>query len=1606
MLVRPLNSKEILQNCSECISLIPDAPQILIGQDRPFTFDYVFASDTPQGDVFEDCALPLLEKLMEGYNATILAYGGKTYSMGTAIDGANIPPDHQGIVPRAIYRLFEDLEKKKIKHPSYEYEVAVSFLELYNEDLIDLLNLQREHNKKGKSDLTIREDANGQIYWAGVKEVTVGHLQKGSLSRTVASTEMNLVSSRSHAIFSVILKQTKVEEEDKENKENQDPSSSSTADTSAAAKRKSKSKASTAKIVSKFHFVDLAGSERLKRTNAVGDRAKEGISINGGLLALGNVISALGDESRKVTHIPYRDSKLTRLLQDSLGGNSQTLMLACISPADSNFMETLNTLKYANRARNIKNKVSVNENFGGNSIEINQLRGQISRLKMEVQTLRSCGANEENTRAYEEEIKKLKGDLGMTKMKLQTVEQELIMANTEKKTLLLEIGYNDRDLSEADREHRMKTHHIIQEFETQISDYKNQVCDLQAIIQQQQSASPRKSSLAGSTPGREKGHIKFIDQPNNYSDDELKSNDSDNNNNTSSKKKKSKKKRSKKEGEFIKPQDLDEAKKLFAHYTQENENGENNNDDEIEIDQQLMDENGIIKFPRRLRRRSARDTIEKAKEQIKQGLILLKNGGSMHDDPVLSQLIKAPSTTKSESYLEQMLIANHLRDEKRRSSSVSFISFSDQQISPSSTKSSSSQNSTGQSSQQNAITLSRMLHRIQADIAVKEQLVAQLERAEQEFTFMRAQYEQQLAQMQENLINMQRERNSAVKRTQNSSTGVSTRDKSSILAELKARYEHKMKRLIQEIGDLRRKYNETTQKSNVEKNQNETMLRSMRSQVEHLKNEKLRLIKRMKSETEKIREMTERNEREVQSLRRKEKAAQEQRKRLEKSNEMQKLMLEKRQKEVLLTTGKLKSVMTLLKRTSTPKSIAKAFRNTKRGKITSGSAGNNGNEEEVKVSSDTARRTSDDLVLIEEEVFASGKEKKKQLDEAIYKYITGRQSLALMDELIQKRDALVAEKHVLLCEREKTITAENSDNSSDNGNNQDLDDRIEVINSEVTYMNARIRALQSEAARTAAAGTEKQRRRSSVEKVNNDDKSPSTPPRKNSGKPEKKLSFTLPEDVTPEASYDIAVEILRNLDPIEAQTVLESFFEDIIKLRSGAWSNQMTLAQQETTMLELRKTLLAMRRAAVLATVEYERRNKDLEEKLKRGGRSPSPVTEENKELKIKTIEDDAVDTISLFDRIYETALAQVETAVSVSGSGTPNTPNTPNASHSRRGSSYFFDHDDSTVIASPTEEAPKIMSRKNSRSQLPPSWLKNSETGRKSSIDSTGTKDSSNGNIIETRQTTATPSLQRENSTISRQNSSTSMGFYTENNNNSTTTGAANDNNEENTQHRDSGYFGGVVMDVKRRSQSSMAMVRRGSKDVSHLRQNSFGRNSPESEEVAGIMAGNGERRGSIVQHHTHTRSETPPCDNVYDRLSRSHTHSSSAKNTPTKKALKDFNNSERRGSFSEQRRDSFSEQRRGSFSKSHVKQNSGGVDSALAALEANQISAQSDLTLHMSKSSDFAMIKTFWEKMKYLQSTPKPAENINPLKNRKSGEEYTTAYIHAKFSNISYKP
>ncbi|KAG1079835.1 hypothetical protein G6F42_023587 [Rhizopus arrhizus] len=213
---------------------------------------------------------------------------------------------------------------------------------------------------------------------------------------------MNEKSSRSHAIFSVTLKQERWVPASPQSSRAASPVTSKLQQSkqqqrlSTTARSNATSNTEDGDWIitsSKFHFVDLAGSERLKRTAAEGDRRKEGININAGLLALGNVISALGDPSKKSTHVPYRDSKLTRLLQDSLGGSAMTLMIACVSPAESNLSETLNTLQYANRARNIKNKMEKNEMEEWMTTDnVDMLRTTISKLKNELRNMKSAPA--------------------------------------------------------------------------------------------------------------------------------------------------------------------------------------------------------------------------------------------------------------------------------------------------------------------------------------------------------------------------------------------------------------------------------------------------------------------------------------------------------------------------------------------------------------------------------------------------------------------------------------------------------------------------------------------------------------------------------------------------------------------------------------------------------------------------------------------------------------------------------------------------------------------------------------------------------------------------------------------------------------------------------------------------------------------------------------------------------------------------------------------------------------------------------------------------------------------------------------------------------------
>ncbi|CAN9501651.1 unnamed protein product [Ophioblennius macclurei] len=348
---RPLVRKEINEGCQSCLTFVPGEPQVVVGTEKAFTYDYVFEPTAEQEEVFSTAVSPLLNGLFKGYHATVLAYGqtgsGKTFSMGGTYTSSQENDPSVGVIPRVISRIFNEKEKRT----DCEFHMTVSYLEIYNEDILDLLS-----SSKDKPAISIREDPKEGIKIIGLTErrvssakEMVGCLELGNSARTVGSTAMNAASSRSHAIFTIALEQRRGPEK-------------------------------VDSVVSKLHLVDLAGSERQKKTKAEGDRLKEGISINRGLLALGNVISALGDESKKNTFVPYRDSKLTRLLQDSLGGNSHTLMIACVSPADSNMEESINTLRYADRARKIKNKPIVN--IDPRSAEMDRLKKQVQELQV------------------------------------------------------------------------------------------------------------------------------------------------------------------------------------------------------------------------------------------------------------------------------------------------------------------------------------------------------------------------------------------------------------------------------------------------------------------------------------------------------------------------------------------------------------------------------------------------------------------------------------------------------------------------------------------------------------------------------------------------------------------------------------------------------------------------------------------------------------------------------------------------------------------------------------------------------------------------------------------------------------------------------------------------------------------------------------------------------------------------------------------------------------------------------------------------------------------------------------------------------------------------
>ncbi|XP_053520016.1 kinesin-like protein KIF11 isoform X2 [Artibeus jamaicensis] len=373
----------------------------------------VFGASTKQIDVYRSVVCPILDEVIMGYNCTIFAYGqtgtGKTFTM----EGERSPNEEYtweedplaGIIPRTLHQIFE-----KLTDNGTEFSVKVSLLEIYNEELFDLLNPSSDVSER----LQMFDDPRNKrgVIIKGLEEITVHNkdevyqiLEKGAAKRTTAATLMNAYSSRSHSVFSVTIhmKETTIDGEE------------------------------LVKI-GKLNLVDLAGSENIGRSGAVDKRAREAGNINQSLLTLGRVITALVE---RTPHVPYRESKLTRILQDSLGGRTKTSIIATISPASLNLEETLSTLEYAHRAKNILNKPEVNQKLTKKAL-IKEYTEEIERLKRDLAAAREKNGvyiSEENFRVMngkltvqEEQIVELTEKIGALEEELSRV-SELFMDN-------------------------------------------------------------------------------------------------------------------------------------------------------------------------------------------------------------------------------------------------------------------------------------------------------------------------------------------------------------------------------------------------------------------------------------------------------------------------------------------------------------------------------------------------------------------------------------------------------------------------------------------------------------------------------------------------------------------------------------------------------------------------------------------------------------------------------------------------------------------------------------------------------------------------------------------------------------------------------------------------------------------------------------------------------------------------------------------------------------------------------------------------------------------------------------------------------------------------
>ncbi|XP_003829344.1 kinesin-like protein KIF3A isoform X2 [Pan paniscus] len=448
---RPLNEREKSMCYKQAVSVDEMRGTITVHKTdssneppKTFTFDTVFGPESKQLDVYNLTARPIIDSVLEGYNGTIFAYGqtgtGKTFTM----EGVRAIPELRGIIPNSFAHIFGHIAKAE---GDTRFLVRVSYLEIYNEEVRDLLGKDQTQR------LEVKERPDVGVYIKDLSAYVVNNaddmdriMTLGHKNRSVGATNMNEHSSRSHAIFTITIE-----------------CSEKGIDGNMHVR------------MGKLHLVDLAGSERQAKTGATGQRLKEATKINLSLSTLGNVISALVDG--KSTHVPYRNSKLTRLLQDSLGGNSKTMMCANIGPADYNYDETISTLRYANRAKNIKNKARINED--PKDALLRQFQKEIEELKKkleegeEISGSDISGSEEDDDEEGEvgedgEKRKKRKDQAGKKKVspdkmiemqakideERKALETKLDMEEEERNKARAELEKREKDLLKAQQEHQ------------------------------------------------------------------------------------------------------------------------------------------------------------------------------------------------------------------------------------------------------------------------------------------------------------------------------------------------------------------------------------------------------------------------------------------------------------------------------------------------------------------------------------------------------------------------------------------------------------------------------------------------------------------------------------------------------------------------------------------------------------------------------------------------------------------------------------------------------------------------------------------------------------------------------------------------------------------------------------------------------------------------------------------------------------------------------------------------------------------------------------------------------------------------------------------------